>query len=156
MVELMPGDVVDGVAGDQFKTLLGSCVSVILTDPRRTVGAMCHIVHVGTPNTANAQNAAYGCVAFKEMHHRLQRRGVTTRLCEAYVVGGGNMFPQLSGVRNVGLANAHWVLCRLKSEGIRIVDQHLGGLEYRKLAWTVGAGDPQVESVLVQHGGRAR
>ena len=49
-LELMPGDVAIGQAGDQFKTLLGSCVSVVLTDPRRTVGAMCHIVHVGTPN----------------------------------------------------------------------------------------------------------
>ena len=38
--DLMPGDVALGTAGDQLKTLLGSCVSVILTDPRRTVGAM--------------------------------------------------------------------------------------------------------------------
>ena len=38
-----------GYAGDRMKTLLGSCVAVILTDQRRTVGTMCHIVHVGRP-----------------------------------------------------------------------------------------------------------
>lgn len=155
MVELMPGDVADGVSGDQFKTLLGSCVSVILTDPRRTVGAMCHIVHVGVPNTANAHNTAYGCVALNEMHHRLQQRGVTTRLCEAYVYGGGNMFPQLPGVRNIGMANAHWVLDALNNEGIYVVDRHLGGNGYRKVAWTVGAAAPQVDVVFVEQGSMA-
>ena len=66
-VELMPGDVALGYAGDQLKTLLGSCVSVILTDPRRTVGAMCHIVHVGIPTRPTSHNTAYGVVAMAEM-----------------------------------------------------------------------------------------
>jgi len=149
MVELMPGDVADGVAGDQFKTLLGSCVSIILTDPRRTVAAMCHIVHVGTPNAANANNAAYGCIALEDMHRRLQRRGVTTRMCEAYVYGGGNMFAQLFGARNIGMTNAEWVLDALEREGIRVVDQQVGGNSYRKVAWTVGPEVPTVEAVLV-------
>ena len=42
---LAPGDVAIGTRGDRFETLLGSCVAIVLTDPRRTVGAMCHIVH---------------------------------------------------------------------------------------------------------------
>ena len=33
-IDLMPGHVALGLVGDQLKTLLGSCVSVILTDPR--------------------------------------------------------------------------------------------------------------------------
>ena len=71
-LELMPGDVALGRKGDRLKTLLGSCISVILTDPRRTVGAMCHIVHVGKPNAANQHNTAFGIVAMDEMFHRLQ------------------------------------------------------------------------------------
>jgi len=81
--ELMPGDVALGRAGDQLKTLLGSCVSVILTDPRRTVGVMCHIVHVGHPNAANQNNTAFGAVAMAEMTRRL---GSTPEL---FLTGGG-------------------------------------------------------------------
>ena len=42
---LHPGGVACGERGERFETLLGSCVAIVLTDPRRTVGAMCHIVH---------------------------------------------------------------------------------------------------------------
>ena len=87
--ELMPGDVALGQAGDTLKTLLGSCVSVILTDPRRTVGVMCHIVHVGHPNAANKHNTAFGSVAMADMVRRLYQVGFATRSCEAYGEGGG-------------------------------------------------------------------
>lgn len=152
MIELMPGDVADGLAGAQFKTLLGSCVSVILTDPRRTLAAMCHIVHVGTPNAANQHNTAYGSVALDDMRGRLQRRGVAAHRCDAYVFGGGNLFPQVYGERNVGNTNSRWVLNALAEQGIRVVDQQLGGNGYRKVTWTVGPSEPLVETVLVESG----
>ena len=153
MFELMPGDVVSGLAGDQFKTLLGSCVCVILTDPMRTVAAMCHIVHTSTPNDVNATNTAYGCVAMEDLHHRLLRHGVTPRLCEAFVYGGGSMFPQISfNTRNVGLSNAHWVLDTLECDGIRVLDHQVGGNGYRKVAWTVGPINPLVETVFPEQG----
>ena len=152
MTELFPGDVADGTAGDQFKTLLGSCVSVILTDPRRTVAAMCHIVHTGVPNAANTGNTAYGTVAMEAMRQRLQRRGVTARLCEAYVYGGGNMFPNLFTAQNVGLRNAQWVLDTLAAEGMQVVDQQVGGNGYRKVVWTVGPTEPLVETVFPEQG----
>lgn len=90
--ELLPGEVALGRSGDTLKTLLGSCVSVILTDPRRTVGVMCHIVHVGHPNAANQDNTAFGSVAMAEMTRRLFAIGFSPRSCEAYVVGAGTCF----------------------------------------------------------------
>ena len=148
----MPGDVAVGQAGEHLKTLLGSCVAVILTDPRRTVAAMCHIVHVGQPNAANRHNTAYGVVAMEDMFHRLHQVGVTPRLCEAYVFGGGNMFPQLFQVQHVGSNNVTWVLHQLKQHHIAVVDQSLGGLGYRKVSWTVGPTEPVVEVVLAESG----
>jgi chemotaxis protein CheD len=150
VVELMPGDVALGQQDDQLKTLLGSCVCVILTDARRTVGAMCHIVHVGKPNAANAKNTAFGEVAMHEMFTRLRAVGVNPMLCDAYVFGGGNMFPKLFDVRHVGDANVDWVLDLLHERGIRVVDHCLGGNGYRKVSWTVGKGDPLVETVFAE------
>lgn len=147
VVELMPGHVVLGLAGDQFKTLLGSCVSVILTDPRRTVGTMCHIVHVGPPNAANANNTAYGEVAMRDMFQRLIGVAIPPERCHAYVYGGGNMFPQLISTTHVGANNANWVLDYLHDCGIVVVDENVGGIGYRKVAWTVGRTAPFVETV---------
>ena len=145
-LELMPGDVALGRAGDRLKTLLGSCVSVILTDPRRTVGAMCHIVHVGKPNAANLRNTAYGTVAMDDMFHRLEKVGISPQYCQAYVYGGGNMFPSVWSKQNVGATNAKWTLQFLQDHHIAIVDQDVGGNVYRKLAWTVGPDQPTVQS----------
>ena len=145
--ELMPGDVALGQAGDQLKTLLGSCVSVILTDPRRTVGVMCHIVHVGHPNLVNKNNTAYGSVAMGEMVRRLYAVGFVPRSCEAYVYGGGNMFPKLFTHHHVGANNVDWVLGYLDHHKIRILHEDHGGAGYRKLQWTVGPGAPQVETI---------
>ncbi len=148
----MPGDVAVGEAGDQLKTLLGSCVSVILTDPRRTVGAMCHIVHVGAPNAANQHNTAYGSVAMHDMFQRLRSKGVNPTMCQAYVFGGGNMFPQFFSARHVGASNAEWVLEYLAAQGISVVQHSLGGNGYRKVSWTVGSAEPLVETVFAEQG----
>lgn len=150
--ELMPGDVALGLAGDELKTLLGSCVAVILTDPRRTVGAMCHIVHVGRPNAANASNTAYGICAMEDMFSRLRNIGIAHRLCHAYVFGGGNMFPQFFNVHHVGASNVDWVLSYLASHHIAVVDHCLGGTGYRKISWAVGPTEPVVEVVVAKHG----
>ncbi len=150
--ELMPGDIALGQAGDQLKTLLGSCVSVILTDPRRTVAVMSHIVHVGSPNAANAGNTAYGICAMEDMFRRLLSIGITHRFCHAYVFGGGNMFPKVFSARHVGASNIDWVLDYLHAHHITVVDHCLGGNGYRKVSWTVGCGEPLVENVFAEPG----
>jgi chemotaxis protein CheD len=150
VTELMPGHVALGRLGDQFKTLLGSCVSVILTDPRRTVGTMCHIVHVGRPNAANINNTAYGEIAMQDMFDRLIGVGIPPARCQAYVFGGGNMFPQLFSTTHVGSKNAEWVLNYLHDCGIGVVGESVGGNGYRKVAWTVGRELPTLE--IVQSG----
>jgi chemotaxis protein CheD len=151
-VELMPGDVAMADAGDHLKTLLGSCVSVILTDPRRTVAAMCHIVHVGHPNATNRRNTAYGSAAMEGMFAHLRAKAVNPSMCQAYVFGGGNMFPQLFTVRHVGANNAEWTLNFLEAQGIAVVDQDLGGNGYRKVSWLVGSDAPVVETIFNEQG----
>lgn len=150
--DLMPGDVAVGYAGEHLKTLLGSCVAVILTDARRTVAAMCHIVHVGQPSAGNRHSTAYGTNAMEDMFQRLQQLGVRPQMCEAYVFGGGNMFPKLFTVHHVGSNNANWVLQQLKQYDIPVVSQCLGGQAYRKVSWTVGPTEPVVEVVTAESG----
>lgn len=152
-VELMPGDVAIGVAGDHFRTLLGSCVSILLTDPRRTVGAMCHIVYAGEPNADNVENTAYARIAMQTLFEKLSAMGISPQLCQAYVFGGGNMFPNLFNRRHVGDANADWALEFLEHNNITVLRQDLGGNGYRKVSWIIGYEEPVVETILEQHNG---
>lgn len=146
---LHPGQLAFAERGERLETLLGSCVAVILTDARRTFGAMCHIVHAGTPVHANQDNCAYGPLALAAMDALLLSRGITPSLCQAYVYGGGNMFPQHYPGGGVGDSNAGWVMDALAARGVKVLLQDLGGTVYRRLAWTVGTHEPQVTSVLV-------
>jgi chemotaxis protein CheD len=142
---LHPGDVACGPRGDRFVTLLGSCVAVVLTDPRRTVGAMCHIVH-SKHNDNTPRDSAWGDVALDRMYEMLRQRGIQPRLCEAYVYGGGNMFPGVFGTQHVGANNARWTLEALALDGVRVLHHDVGGTAYRKLSWTVGPDAPVVSA----------
>ena len=146
---LHPGDVVCAERGERLETLLGSCVAIVLTDPQRTLGAMCHIVH-SKPATAGATvSAAYADVALDRMYTLLRARGIEPRLCEAYVVGGGNMFPALFAQGHVGDDNAQWALDALTHDGVAVLFHDLGGNTYRRLSWVVGPDLPQVTAVAV-------
>ncbi len=152
-VILHPGDVQCVDRGHRMETLLGSCVALILTDPRRTVGAMCHVVHAKPPLAGLHASTAHGDAALAHLSAMLRARGIEPRLCEAWVFGGGNMFPHLVGAQvnegNVGAANAAWALDRLGSLGLTLLGHDLGGNGYRRVGWTVGAGAPEVTTVPI-------
>jgi chemotaxis protein CheD len=147
---LGPGDLAIGTRGDRLETLLGSCVSIILTDPRRTVGVMCHFMHCKPAPTMAENPTAYADAAWHEMQRLLVERGITPHLCEAYVYGGGDMFPGLELTCNVGDNNVRWALRALAEAGIPIRGSDLGGSVYRKVSWQVGAQTPTVISVSMQ------
>jgi chemotaxis protein CheD len=144
---LHPGDVACGDRDDRLETLLGSCVAIVLTDPRRTIGTMCHIVHSAQAPSDTTRSAAYADVAFETMFGLLRARGITPGCCEAYVYGGGNMFPNLVRNSHVGDNNARWALDALCDAGIEVLHQDLGGSAYRRLSWTVGPDAPNVTAV---------
>jgi chemotaxis protein CheD len=147
---LHPGDVACGERGDRLETLLGSCVAIVLTDPRRTVAVMCHVVHSRLPASGQQDhNTAYGEAALAEMAQRLLARGIAPALCDAFLVGGGNMFPALVTDAHVGEHNVRWALAALARTKVRLVLQDTGGATYRRIGWTVGAGLPDIAAVPV-------
>lgn len=146
---LLPGDVACADRGETLETLLGSCIAVLLMDGRRTVGAMCHIVHASEPRDAQDNPAAFANAAIDALYAALIQRGFTPRLCQAHVYGGGNMFPALVRGEHVGRRNAEAVLERLRQDGVQVVVRDLGGACYRRLRWTVGDAAPDLTAVDV-------
>ncbi|MBK1713517.1 chemotaxis protein CheD [Rubrivivax gelatinosus] len=146
---LHPGDLAFATQGERLDTLLGSCVAIVLTDPRRTVGVMCHIVHARPASGARPPSTAYAGVALAGMYQLLRAHSIAPKLCEAYVYGGGNMFPDLVQATSVGDDNARWALNALAADGIPVLAHDLGGAVYRRLRWTVGHAAPQVSAVAI-------
>lgn len=147
---LHPGDVVVAGRGETLETLLGSCVALILTDPRRSVAAMCHVVHTGTAAAQpGARDTTHGEVALAAMRTQLHAIGIEAQRCEAYVAGGGNMFPDLFRADHVGAQNARWALAAVARLGLPLLAQDLGGNRYRRLRWTVGPDLPEIRVVEV-------
>jgi chemotaxis protein CheD len=139
---LQPGDIAIGTRGDCMETLLGSCVAVVLSDPRCTVGAMCHIVHAGEPGLRGQFDTAYAGNALQALCTGLRRLGITPQLCEARVYGGGNMFLAVFSSTHVGMTNVDRVLDWLAEAGIPVLSNSVGGTCYRKLSWVVGPSEP--------------
>lgn len=146
---LHPGDVVCAVRGDRLETLLGSCISVILTDRYRSVACMCHIVHKDRQTPGDTARTTGAHAAIEAMYERLRTRAFNPLLCEAMVYGGGNMFPHIVPGQHVGAHNADLVLARLQADGIAVIQQDTGGQAYRRLRWTVGEGMPCISAVEV-------
>ena len=146
---LHPGDVVCADRGDRLETLLGSCVAIVLTDPRRTVGVMCHIVHSRPASSAARASGAHADVALAAMYTLLRARCIEPTQCEAYVYGGGNMFPGIFMQSHVGDDNTEWALDALADDGIPVLLNDVGGDTYRRLAWTVGPDLPQVIAIPI-------
>jgi chemotaxis protein CheD len=139
---LRPGDVAVASRGDRLETLLGSCVAVVLSDPRLTVGAMCHIVHAAEPAAHLGHDTSFARPALSALFAGLRRLGITPQLCVARVYGGGNMFPAQFTGHHVGASNIACVLALLQGAGIEVLSQCSGGNYYRKLSWQVGPQEP--------------
>jgi len=111
------------------------------------LGVMCHVVHA-RPATPPAQGStAHADVALHTMADLIHAHGLVASMCEAYVYGGGNMFPHLVPGVSVGDHNVAWVLDALNAQGIRVLSVDTGGAVYRQLRWTVGPDVPHTVAV---------
>jgi chemotaxis protein CheD len=154
-----------------MRTILGSCVSVTLWDPRLRVGAMSHFLlatrGASSKDLEAAQalslqelDARYGDEALRLMLHELERRNVKPSQCLAKIFGGGNMFPaqKSSTVLAVGRRNGEAARGLLQAHGIDVASESLFGDGHRQIAFDVGTGHVWARQVRLAgtHGPSAR
>jgi chemotaxis protein CheD len=149
-VMVKQGEVAVGRRGDKLSTYLGSCIGVILTDAKHEVAAICHILIAS--GGRDPGDCRYGEAAIARMEAMLAAEGVPkgARL-EAFVYGGGNMYPQLvKRTNHPGAENAAWVLGRLREKKYEVRASQVEGNVYRTVDWVVGEGDPVVVAVSTE------
>lgn len=140
-VFLQPGDYFVGDASFRVRTLLGSCVSIILWHRQKRIGAMSHFLLPGSCGRAKP-DARYGDDALALMLTGLRARGVHGGDCEAKIFGGGDMFP---GLRNdgpgIGRKNGAAARALLDAHAIPVVSESLFGAGHRQIIFDIASGD---------------
>ncbi|WP_457422658.1 chemotaxis protein CheD [Roseateles sp. P5_E7] len=147
---LLPGEHFAGNEQFRVRTLLGSCVSIVLWEPGRRIGAMSHFVLAGgRPGVDQALNGRYGNEALALMLADLRALGVEPTDCVAKVFGGGAMFetgPRLK-LPDVGRKNGEAARELLEQHGIPIVSESLFGDGHRQIIFSIRTGEVWVRHV---------
>lgn len=116
-----------------LKTVLGSCVSVCLFDPRERVGGLNHILLPGQADLSKGNAPArYGVNAMELLMNKMLQLGARRERLEAKAFGGAQLLLGAVGnVDTVGQRNIEFVTEFLRTERIRLVAHDLGGSDVR-------------------------
>ncbi|MFW5787135.1 MAG: chemotaxis protein CheD [Halanaerobiales bacterium] len=116
-----------------IKTLLGSCVAVLLRDRAAGVLGVNHFMLPGNPRKKNKdkgkdfllnKDTRYGINAMELMINDMMKKGAVRKNFEAKVFGGGKIIK--SGLNKVAVNNIDFILDYLNMENIPIKARDLG------------------------------
>lgn len=129
-----------------LRTLLGSCIGLVLYDRRLKLGGLAHIVlpkSTGKPELPGK----FADTAVPALIEQLQRKAGEEKLkLTAKIAGGANMFNQTSG-STVGELNIQAIEQILAEQRIPVIGRHLGGEQGRRLGFDLATGSVVIEIV---------
>ncbi|MFA4889112.1 MAG: chemotaxis protein CheD [Candidatus Omnitrophota bacterium] len=123
---------------------IGSCVVIILYDPKYKVSALIHAMlpsskaHTSMHLRALTDDVRYVDTAIDDALKRMLGKGSKREDLEAKLVGGANMF----GLSNsdIGTENVLSAKEKLKKEGIKLIGECVGGSQGRSVEFCVETG----------------
>ena len=127
------------VAGETFasdqpieiSTLLGSCIAACLFDPIARAGGMNHVLFASDDGVCNspANSASSVKESVEQLIAQLRNLGAEPGRMVARLYGGAELFNDALHANEIGLNNAHSITELLKSFGIPVIEQKIGGKE---------------------------
>jgi chemotaxis protein CheD len=130
IAKLLPGDYYVTCQDEVLDTVLGSCVSACIRNPRLKIGGMNHFM-LPRPGGAGkdawsdvaGQATRYGAASMEQLINRILKAGGTRADLEVKIFGGGRV---MHGLSDVGQNNVAFVRDFLKQEGLKIVSEDVG------------------------------
>ena len=127
------GEVVVAAESTLFSTVLGSCVSVCLWDPKSGIGGINHFL-LPDQVTNGISTPRFGNVAVRTLLAKLTALGADPASLQAKIFGGAAVLsPRLPGSDALGARNAELARVLLGLAGIPVVAEDVGGVQGRKL-----------------------
>ncbi len=128
-----------------FRTLLGSCIGLVLHDPKNRIGGMAHIVLPASNGNA-AEPGKFADTAIPALIESIQGFGGQKRRIVAKFAGGANMFATNSP-NAVGDLNVTMVETLLKEAAVPVIARHCGGNRGRRVEFDIETGAMSIEIV---------
>ncbi|MGB0682173.1 MAG: hypothetical protein ACPGOV_05675 [Magnetovibrionaceae bacterium] len=151
VVQVVQGDFyVTNQPGEVLTTILGSCISACVRDPKIGYGGMNHFLLPSPGDLGSAVNTSlrYGSFAMEQLINAILSRGGRRENLEIKVFGGGNVIRAASGV---GHKNADFIEEYLANEGFMIASQHLRGNSARKVLFFPRSGRVRMRELPSTH-----
>lgn len=144
-VFLLPGDLYFGGHATRIRTLLGSCVSMVVWHPVRRLGGMTHFMLPGRRSPRPEEcpcDGRYADEALELILNEIRGVGAWPREFRVGLYGGGRMFvmPGDSCMSRIGEDNARVARELMKRHGLSIHEEHLGGDGHRTMLFEVWTG----------------
>jgi len=131
-VKVIAGDYYVSQQSEFITTVLGSCVTACIRDPKRGVGGINHFLLPDSSVDILSSSNRYGVFAMEQLINAIIKHGGRRENFEIKLVGGGNM---IGGVNDIGRSNITFVKNFMATEGFTIEAQDLGGHHPRKILY---------------------
>jgi chemotaxis protein CheD len=136
----------------RLKTILGSCVGIILRDPGRRVSGLAHVM-LPARQRGDTASGKYADTAIPALVERIVGSGGRQRFLEALLVGGAQMFAQgAAAIASIGEQNvraARGILGRLS---IPVIFEDTGGQAGRTVVFDNATGRVSVRTLRAVEG----
>jgi chemotaxis protein CheD len=148
--KLMPGEVYVSRENEMIMTVLGSCVSACIRNPKTNVGGMNHFMlpQMGSGRsilTLGGTEARYGNWAMEVLINEILKCGGNKRDLEVKLFGGGKVLDNMT--MDIGKRNIDFVFNFLDQEGIAVAAHDVGGRFPRKLLYFPHTGKVKVRKL---------
>lgn len=144
-VFLNPGELAFSKKHVLIKTVLGSCVAVVLYDKKNSWGGMCH--YLLPEAEEGSESTKYGNIAIRYLLHKFRQAGSKKEDLEATIVGGAFIIFDEREIFFIGDRNAEIASALLKEQGIRVKAYNTGGEHGRRVAFDTEKNQLVVQSL---------
>lgn len=156
IAKLLPGDYYVTCADEVLDTVLGSCVSACIRNPRLGIGGMNHFMLPRPSGSGNdtwdnlsGRATRYGTASMEQLINRVLSAGGSRSDLEVKIFGGGKV---LSSLTDVGNHNVIFVRDFLKQEGLKVVSEDVGNTCPRHVQYFPMSGRVRVRHLTSRHG----
>ena len=120
---------------------LGSCIGICLYDQKIKLGALIHIMLPLNMEPGRKNTMKYADTGIRETLKMMEAKGASRSRITAKIAGGAKMFEIKGGsLSNIGQRNIESVHNTLKREGVKLLQEDVGGTVARTLLFDVGTG----------------
>lgn len=154
VAKLLPGDYYVTCEEEILDTVLGSCVSACIRNPRLGIGGMNHFMlprpsgqQGDTWDSVAGRATRYGSASMETLINRILSAGGTRSELEVKIFGGGRVLSTLS---DIGNHNVTFVRDYLKQEGLRIASEDVGANYPRHIQYFPMSGRVRVRNLTAR------